>query len=100
MWMHLSASNSSNDSHIFFIPRRRAACIVKDLEKLYLFLEGGGRDGGERGFYLMLSKKVHFNFKYLRFSKLLSTLFVVGNALYKRQKKNALNTSTVGNMFK
>lgn len=53
--MHLSASNSSNDSHILFIPRRGAPCIVKDLEKLYLFLEGGGRDGGGTGFYLMLN---------------------------------------------
>lgn len=63
MWMHLSASNSSNDSHILFTPRRGAARLGKDLEKLYLFLEGGGRDGGGGGIYLMLNKKVHFNSK-------------------------------------
>lgn len=104
MWMHPSASNSSNDSHILFIPRRGVARVVKDLEKLYLFgggwVGGGGRDGGRRGFYLTLNKKVHFNSKYLRFSKLLNTLFAVGNSLYKRQKKNALKTFTTGNTCK
>lgn len=35
MWAHRSASNSSNDSNILFIPSRGAAHIVKDLEKLY-----------------------------------------------------------------
>lgn len=37
MWMHVSASNSSNDSHILFIPRRGGVSAAKDLEKPYLF---------------------------------------------------------------
>lgn len=94
MWAHRSASNSSNDSNILFIPSRGAAHIVKDLEKLYLFWGSGGRDEGGRGFYLMLNKKVHFNSKYIRFSKVLNTLFVVGDLLCKRQKKNAPKTLT------
>lgn len=46
MWIHVRASNSSDDSNILFIPRRGTAHIVKDLEKLYLFWRSGGRDGG------------------------------------------------------
>lgn len=74
MWIHVRASNSSDDSNILFIPRRGTTHIVKDLEKLYLFWRSGGRDGGGTGFCLTLNKKVHFNSKYFRFSKLLNTL--------------------------
>lgn len=74
MWIHVRASNSSDDSNILFIPRRGTARIVKDLEKLYLFWRSGGRDGGGTGLCLTLNKKVHFNSKYFRFGKLLNTL--------------------------
>ena len=58
MWIHVRASNSSDDSNILFIPRRGTAHIVKDLEKLYLFWRSGGRDGGGTGLCLTLNKKI------------------------------------------
>lgn len=49
------ASNSSDDSNILFIPRRGTAHIVKDLEKLYLFLEEWRQRWGGQS-YVTLNK--------------------------------------------